>query len=313
MQTILGAGGLIADELAASLRLSTKEIRLVSRNPKKLVDSDSVFSASLLDSEKTHKAIEGSEVVYLTVGLSYKTKLWEEAWPKILKNVVDGCAAHQSKLVFFDNVYMYSANEMGHMTESASVAPTSRKGKARMIAAQIVEEAVEKGRVEALIARAADFYGPKNDDRSVLYEMVFKNLASGKKANWLGDYSAPHSYTYTPDAGNATALLGNTTEAYNQVWHLPTAPNPWTGEEWVKKVAEALGEEPKVQVLGKKMARILGLFISQLGETIEMFYQFDRPYVFDSSKFTKKFGQVATSYQHGLENIINSDFIETKQ
>ena len=308
MQTILGAGGLIANELASSLRKYTNELRLVSRNPTKLEDSDELVSASLMDKSATFNAVAGSEVTYLTVGLPYETKLWVEAWPIILQNVVEACETHQSKLVFFDNVYMYSPLEMGHMTEESEVAPTSKKGKARMKAARIVEESVEKGKINAVIARAADFYGPKNDDRSVLYEMVFKNLANGKKANWLGDYKAPHSYTYTPDAGHATALLGNTDDAFDQVWHLPTYPDPWTGEEWVAKVADFMDKPAKAQVLGKGMARFLGIFMGQLRETIEMFYQFDQPYVFDSSKFSNHFGISATSYQDGLENIIKSNF-----
>ena len=33
-------------------------------------------------------------------------------------------------------------------------------------------------------------------------------------------------HPYTPDAARAVALLGNTPDAFNQVWHLPTDKNP---------------------------------------------------------------------------------------
>ena len=49
----------------------------------------------------------------------------------------------------------------------------------------------------------------------------------------MGSVNFKHSYTYTPDAAAATAVLGNTEDAFNQVWHLPTAPNPFTGKEWM--------------------------------------------------------------------------------
>ena len=73
----------------------------------------------------------------------------------------------------------------------------------------------------ALIARSADFYGPGNE-KSFVTEMVYKNIKTGKAANWFINADKKHSFTYTPDAAKATALLGNTKDAYNQIWHLPT-------------------------------------------------------------------------------------------
>lgn len=103
---------------------------------------------------------------------------------------------------------------------------------------QMLWDAVEADGLKALVARSADFYGPvMNKQSSFLVEGVFKPLYQGKKANWLGSDRFSHSFTYTPDAGRATALLGNTPDAYNQTWHLPTAPNPPTGKEWVELIA----------------------------------------------------------------------------
>lgn len=48
MQTILGASGRIAEELARELRRRfATDIRLVSRNPKKINETDAAFSADL--------------------------------------------------------------------------------------------------------------------------------------------------------------------------------------------------------------------------------------------------------------------------
>jgi nucleoside-diphosphate-sugar epimerase len=107
MQTILGAGGVIGSELAKSLPKFTNQIRLVSRNPKKVNQSDEIVSADLLNGEQTLKAVEGSEVVYLTAGLPYNIKIWQSQWPTIMRNVIGACVQHNAKLVFFDNVYSY--------------------------------------------------------------------------------------------------------------------------------------------------------------------------------------------------------------
>jgi len=81
MQTILGAGGAIANELAKALAEFTNQIRLVSRQPKPVNETDQLVVADLTDAQATEQAVKGSEVVYLTVGLPYHTKIWQKHWP----------------------------------------------------------------------------------------------------------------------------------------------------------------------------------------------------------------------------------------
>lgn len=101
MQTILGANGQIAEELTRELyRTYTKNIRLVSRNPKKIHDTDLLFPANLMDPLATEKAVEGSEIAYLTVGLPMDSSMWEEQFPSMMKNVIEACKKHKVKLVF---------------------------------------------------------------------------------------------------------------------------------------------------------------------------------------------------------------------
>ncbi|MCJ7465871.1 MAG: NAD-dependent dehydratase, partial [Maribacter sp.] len=139
-----------------------------------------------------------------------------------------------------------------------------------------------------------------------------KNLAKGKKANWLGSLNVKHSFTYTPDAGKATAILGNTEDAYNQVWHVPTAPNPYTGKEWIEQLAKALGVEPKYQVAPKWLVRLIGVFVPVIREMPEMMYQYDRDYVFDSQKFEKRFGFKPMPYDEGIREVVAADYGKSK-
>lgn len=306
MQTILGAGGVIGRELAKTLPQYTDKIRLVNRNPKKVNLSDETFACDLTNGPEVMQALEGTRIAYLTAGLPYNYKVWRELWPKVMKNVIAACETHGAKLVFFDNVYMYDPEHIPHMTEQTPVDPSSKKGMVRAEIARMLMEGVEKGRLSALIARSADFYGPGNDN-SVLQETVYKNLKKGKKANWFCSLDEPHSFTYTPDAGKATALLGNTAEAYDQVWHLPTDPNILTGREWVRLFARELGVQPRIQLATKFVLRIMGLFIPIIRESYEMLYQYDRKYFFDSSKFNRHFDFKPTTYEEGVKAIVASD------
>jgi nucleoside-diphosphate-sugar epimerase len=286
MQTILGAGGAIGTELARSLPKYTNEIRLVGRNPKKVNENDLLFPADLLNKEEVNKAVEGSEVVYLTIGLPYKTKFWQEKWPLVMKNTIDACKAHQAKLVFFDNVYMYDRNELKHMTEKTSVRPSSDKGRVREEIANMVMKASEKGEIKALIARSADFIGPTN---SVPVEMIYKNFKKGKKADWIANMNKIHSFTDTVDAAIGTAMLGNADTAYGEVWHLPTDPTPLTAKQWMDLFANEMNVKSQGSVLPIWMLGLLGIFIPVLKELKEMAYQYDRDYYFDSSKFNRRF------------------------
>ncbi|MBX2820778.1 MAG: NAD-dependent epimerase/dehydratase family protein [Rhodothermaceae bacterium] len=308
MHTILGSGGAIGLELAKALPQYTRSIRLVSRNPKAVNSDDELHPADLTNRESVLRAVEGSEVVYVTVGFAYNIKVWQETWPPFMRNVIEACNTHNAKLVFFDNIYMYDPTQVGNMKEHTPVGPTSKKGKVREQVANMVLDAIQSGKIEALIARSADFYGPGIKNTSVLTETVFNTLHAGKKANWLGNLRYKHSYTYTPDAGKATAMLGTSYDAFGHVWHLPTAPNPPTGKEWIEMIAKELGVEPKVQVANKFMVRILGLFMPIMKEMVEMMYQYENDYVFDSSRFEQKFKMKPTPYADGVKEIVAQDY-----
>ena len=303
MHTILGANGPVGTELAKALTAYTTNIRLVSRTPKKVNTTDTLFSADLMQPEAVGKAVQGSEVVYLVAGLLYKTNVWQEQWPQVMANVIEACKIHGSKLVFFDNIYMYDPQHLHHLTEDTPIRPVSKKGAVRAQIAQMILDEIKQGTLQAMIVRAADFLSTQN---SVLVETVAKNLAKGKKANWMVDTSKKHSFTYVPDAAKATALLGNTPDAYGQVWHLPTDSRPLTGKQWIELFAAQMNVTPKYSVLSKGMMTVLGLFVPVLKEFREMAYQFENDYFFDSSKFTSRFAIKATPPKEAVKEILKA-------
>ncbi len=312
MQTILGSGGIIGTDLAKELVRYTDDIRLVSRNPLRVSPGDKLFPADLTVRELVMDAVKGSDIVYLTAGFHYSYKVWRRTWPVVMHNVIDACMIHDAKLVFFDNIYMYDPSDLDPMTEEAHINPQSKKGKVREEIAQMVIDEVEKGNLTALIARAPDFCGPDIRQVSILTETVFNNLAQGKKANWLGSSDCKHSFIYTPDAAKATAMLGNAGDVWNQVWHLPTAPDPLTGKEWIETIADEMGVEPRYQVINSYIVKTMSIFIPFMKELEEMMYQYDRDYVFNSSEFQERFNFIPTPYIEGIKNIIEKNYSQVK-
>lgn len=303
--TIVGSGGAIGLPLAKELSKYTNQIRLISRNPKKVNESDELFALDVNNYSLIEKSIEGSEVVYITIGFNYSTKEWNKVWPPFLQAVINACKTNNAKLVFFDNVYMYAKTEIPLMTENSNILPPSRKGEIRAKLHEMIMNEVEKKNLNALIARAADFYGPDNNN-SVLKLMVMDNLLKGKKAQAFGNVNKIHTYTYTPDAAKATALLGNTPDAFNQVWHLPTTKEMLTTMDWIRLIAKELNKEPSLQKIPVWMLHVLGVFVPVMREFPEMLYQYEQDYIFDSSKFEKRFGIVATSPEEGVKRMIKS-------
>lgn len=301
MQVILGAGGAIGKELAINLKTYTDCVRLFGRNPEKVNMDDELVKGDLLNADDVIKAVSGCNVAYLVAGIQYKAEVWELQWPVIMNNTINACKKAGARLVFFDNMYMYNPQKIGHMTEDNEIAPMSRKGKVRALIAGMVNNEFGKGELDALIARAADFYGP-GIRNSLFSEVIVNNLRKGKKANWFVSVDKLHNFTYTPDAAKATAFLGNTAEAFNQIWHLPSS-EAFTGKQWIEMVANELNVKPGIQVASKTILRIMGLFNPIMKEFIEMAYQYDRDYFFDSSKFEKTFGIGATPAMEAVKQI----------
>lgn len=305
MQTILGSGGGIGTPLAGELKKYTDRLRLVSRHPVMVNETDELFPADLNDPAQVEKAITGSDVVYVTVGFPYNLKVWRNTWPAFMKAVIDACIKNQSKLVFFDNVYMYDRSEIPFMTEAAKINPPSEKGKVRQQVREMILREAESGKLTALIARAADFYGPDSKN-SVLTIMAADNLMKGKKAQAFGNIDKIHTYTYTPDAAKATAILGNTPDAYGQEWHIPTTHEKLTNRQWIEMIAREMQAKAAIQVAPKFIIRLLGLFVPIMREFPEMIYQYEQDYVFDSSKFEKRFGITATRPEEGVKRLVGS-------
>lgn len=304
MQTILGAGGAIGIELAKALTPFTKDIRLVGRNPKKVNETDHLFPADLTNKEQISKAIEGSSICYLMVGFDYNTKIWQEKWLPLVQNTVDACAVHKTKLVFFDNVYAIGGDNVKHITENSPISPSSQKGAVRAAVDKHILQAVEHGKIDAIIARAPDFFGPIKD-KSILMNLIYDNFKKGKPAQWFCNADVAHTTGYTPDLAKGTAILGNSKDAFNQIWNLPTDPEAPTGRAWAQLFAEEMGAKNKIQILPGWGLKLLGFFVPILGEMYEMRYQYDRPYYFDSTKFRTAFNYVPTTNAQAVKQTID--------
>lgn len=303
MQTILGANGQIAVELARELKRNhTSDVRLVSRNPRKVNESDAIVAADLLDARQTADAVKGSSIVYFTAGLPPDAELWERQFPTMLQNALDACREAGAKFAFFDNTYMYPQDDR-LLTEEAPFAPVGRKGRVRARMATMVLEEMARGAIPVLIARAPEFYGP-GKTQSFTNALVTDNLKAGKQPRVPVRDDTRRTLIWTPDASRGLAVLGNTPDAYGQTWHLPCCDDRPTYREFVAMACEAFERPVSYKVIGKWAFAAAGIFSSRVREIRELLPRYEQDNLFDSSKFKGRFPEFeVTEYREGVRLI----------
>lgn len=287
MQTILGSNGQIGSEVAKEIYKNyTKDIRLVGRNPKKIHDTDKLVSANLLNFAETKKAIEHSEIVYFTVGLPMNSKLWENNFLKITKNVINACKIFQSRLVFFDNTYMYPKNSK-YQTENTPFKPIGRKANVRAKMANLILSEIKGDDLDVVICRAPEFYGP-DKTQSITNTMFLNKIKINKKAQIPINQDALRSLIWTPDASRAMALIGNTYSAYNQTWHLP-CDKPITYRDMIKISEKVLNKKIKYRVIHEWQFNLIKPFSKNIRELSELLPRYKQNNLFSSDKFNHYF------------------------
>jgi nucleoside-diphosphate-sugar epimerase len=103
-------------------------------------------------------------------------------------------------------------------------------------------------------------------------------------------------------------LLGQNPDSDKQVWHMPTAA-PLTGRQFIEMAARIYGVEPKYFPINKFLLWSYGLFNKTVMGTVEMYYQYNHDYDFDSSKFEKVFNFKPTSYEDGIKSLSKTLYV----
>lgn len=304
MQTILGANGQIGAELTRYLHDHvTEDIRVVSRKPARIHDTDEPVVANLMDADATADAVQGSEIAYLTVGLPIDSALWEQQFPVMMANTIAACQKHGTKLVFFDNTYMYPRTSQVQVEDTA-FQPVGRKATVRAAMATMLLREMDAGSIEAVICRAPEFYGPGRT-QSLTNSAVFDRIRRGKRPVVPVSARTERSLIWTPDASRGMGLIGNTPDAYGQTWHLPTDPDRLTYEQMIGIASDVVGHRIRYTTVPESVFRTGGLFNRSVKEASELLPRYRVDNVFDSAKFTTRFPEFSvTTYSEGIAAIL---------
>jgi nucleoside-diphosphate-sugar epimerase len=275
-------------------------VRMVNRSGRlpEIPDGVEVVAGDLYDPAVVRRLAQGAQAAYQCAQPRYHE--WPQKFPPLQASILEGLTDSATRLVLAENLYAYGVQNGRPLQEDLPFAAHTRKGKLRAALAEAALAAHRAGKVQVAIGRGSDFFGPwvlhsSHGDR------VFYPALEGKSASFAGKLDFAHTVTYIGDFGRALAVLGEREEALGKAWHVPNDRPAMTQREFAALVYEQLGKELRVSSVSKGKMRMAGLFIPGARETVEMMYEFERPFVVDSRRFEQAFGMGATPIGQAIE------------
>jgi nucleoside-diphosphate-sugar epimerase len=291
LHVVFGTGQ-VGRALAACLAGRGLAVRAVSRRrPPGLADGIDWRAADAADAGAASDAAKGAAVVYQCLNAPYTQ--WPERFPPLQSGVLTAAERAGALLVSLENLYGYGPVGGKPMTEDLPLAATTVKGRVRAAMTGELLAAAEAGRVRVAIGRASDFFGPGVTEGSTLGERVFGNALAGRRADFIGNPGLPHTYSYFPDIAAGLATLGTDERAAGKVWHLP-GPQTVTTRELLDLVAGEVGHPVAIRSVPKLAVRALGLINPMMRSLAEMAYEFDEPFILDTTRYQATFGAAGT-------------------
>ncbi|MEI8411387.1 MULTISPECIES: NAD-dependent epimerase/dehydratase family protein [unclassified Kribbella] len=309
LHVIVGAGP-VGSATARLLAARGEQVRLITRSgkgPQPLpgqgrddVGGIECVVGDASDGEGMARLVEGAVALYSCAGPAYHR--WSTDWPPIGAALIRAAESSGAVLVTTGNLYGYGEVD-GPMTEDTPLRPNSVKGQVRARLWQDALAAHEAGRIRTAEVRSSDYLGALTV--SPFSVMVLPKVIAGRRGTAPADLDAPHSWTYVGDVARTLVAVAADEKAWGRPWHVPTPP-PLSIRELARRAAELAGAPAaRVAKMPGFALRLAGLFNPAAREMIETQYQWQRPFVLDSTAATVAFGIEPTPTDEALRETID--------
>lgn len=299
LHVIFGTGPL-GKWTARELVKMGKRVRMINRSGKAndLPPEVELVQSDAYDTQKNIELTRGATTIYQCAQPAYHE--WAEKFPPLQQAILDAAIANNARFVAAENIYMYGDTRGAVMNETTPHNAQTKKGRVRAMMSEQIFAAHSAAQVRAAVVRGSDFFGPEDP---IYAELFFQPALNGKRVQMLGRLDVPHTWTYAPDFGKALALVGTRQEAMGQVWHVPS-DNAITQQQLLDLISAQVNKPVQVMRANKFMLIALGIFVRNVREIVEMYYEFEQPFVMDSSKFTKTFGMQPTPIRDAVRETL---------
>ncbi|MEC5200289.1 nucleoside-diphosphate-sugar epimerase [Arthrobacter sp. PL16] len=223
-------------------------------------------------------AVQGATAIFHCIhGSAYSAAAWQRELPAAEAVVLEAAHREGAVVVFPESLYSYSRPDAIMTEDSERSADGGKRGvRTQLLAARAASPA------DTISVVASDFYGPRVRTAHAGDRMV-PAVLKGSPIQLLGSPDAPHSFTYIPDLAAAMIAATHLPRTSNRVLHAPTLP-ALSQRALVSALAEDAGVvAPRLTGMPGWLVRALGLVLPSMRELAELAYQFERPFVMDSS------------------------------
>jgi nucleoside-diphosphate-sugar epimerase len=297
MHVIIGAGP-IGTATAGHLLAAGHQVRMVTRSGSGPAGVERI-AADATDAGRLTELTRGADALYNCASPPYHR--WPELWPPLAAAMLTAAERTGAVLVTMGNLYGYGPVR-GPLTEDLPLAARTVKGQVRVRMWRDALAAHQAGRIRMTEARASDFLGP--EARSLFTTQVAPAVVRGRPVAVPANLDAPHTITYTDDVGRTLATLATDPRAYGRAWHVPSPP-PVTIRTLATRYAELAGAPaPRLRRVPGPMLRLAALFNAEIREFAEVRYQFEDPWILDSSAAQTTFGLVPSTVDEALKSMV---------
>ncbi|HWV71423.1 MAG TPA: NAD-dependent epimerase/dehydratase family protein [Pseudosphingobacterium sp.] len=280
---IVGASA-VGKATAILLAEKGKKVKLITRTASGPVHPNiEKISADATNVKDLTRLAEGSAVIYNCASPPYDK--WPAQWPALGASFIEVAERTGAVLASYSNLYGYGKVN-GPMSEDTPLIAEHPKLRVR---AELWKKAYElhlEGRIRVTEIRSSDHFQPN----SMFSLALCKPLLEGKLIASPIPLDVPRSWTSVSDAAKLLVKVAEEPDAWGKAWHVPTN-EPITARELLFRFAEINGlKKPKPIQIPYSVIWTAGMFVPMLRELRTTMYQFEAPYVINSSAATNKFG-----------------------
>jgi nucleoside-diphosphate-sugar epimerase len=293
LHVIVGAGP-VGTATALVLAERGERVRLLSRRgggPEHPAVERVVADAT--DADRLSGLAEGAAALYNCANPAYHQ--WLTDWPPLAAALLTAAERSGAVLATANNLYGYGPVS-GPITEQTPLAATHPKLRLR---ADMWRDAIalhEAGRIRATEVRGSDYL----EANSIITFALGKPLLAGKRAYVPSALDVPHTWTSITDVARTLATVATDERGWGKPWHVPSNP-ALTVRELAQRFTEAAkAPTAKVSRIPYPVMWAVGLFSPMVRELRTTRYQFEHPFVLDSSLATRTFGIEPTPLEEAL-------------
>jgi nucleoside-diphosphate-sugar epimerase len=298
---VVGAGP-IGTATALLLIEKGEEVVIVTRSGSG--PTHPAITRSAADASSSAKMVElasGAVAIYNCANPAYHR--WPTDWPPIAAALLIAAERSGAVLATVSNLYGYGPVS-GPMTEDLPLIATGPKGRARARMWRDALAAHNAGSVRATEVRGSDYVAP--GPSSHLGDRVVPRLLAGKSVAVLKSADTPHTWTTVKDVARLLVEVASDQRGLGRAWHVPSNP-PRTQREAVGDLCRVAGvDSVRVSEHPALLMRALGLVNPLIRELTEVSYQFENPFVLDSTAAQRTFGLTPTPWDDVLASVVES-------